>query len=592
MKQETLLGRFLKWRIRKVSNRLFLLILSVVVGIGSGVAALILKSFTHYIQHFVVKGFDNPYDNSLFFAFPLLGILLTVIFFKNLIKEKAGHGVSSILFAISRKGGILKRTKMYSSMMGSAVTVGLGGSAGLEAPIVSTGAAIGSNLGRLMRLNYKSILLLIGSGAAGAIAAIFNAPIAGVVFALEVLMLDLTLASLIPILMASVTGTIMAKLLIGEEIMFSFVLRDQFTASDIPFYVFLGLFCGLVSVYFTKVEMGVESWIKRIKNEYIRAIWGGIALGVLIFVIPPLYGEGYINIKSLLAGTSEMLLNNSFIEGNTGTLELLFFLVLIMLIKPVATALTLGSGGVGGIFAPSLFLGGVTGYFFSKAVNYIGLPWQLSESNFVLVGMSGIMAGVLHAPLTALFLIAELTGGYQLIVPLMLVSGLSMITAKYFEPHSIYTKRLALRGQLITHHKDKAVLTLMKIGEVIESDFEAIRSGFTLGQLVKVVAKSKRNIFPVLDSKENLIGIVTLDDIREIMFNPEEYDEIKVQEIMNEPIGILSIKDPMESVAKLFTETGAWNLPVVDENNKYVGFVSKSKLFSSYRRRLIQFSEE
>jgi chloride channel protein, CIC family len=342
MKKETVLGKFLKWRLRNVSNRLFLLLLSIVVGLGAGIAAIILKSLTHYVRHFVVEGFDNPYDNTLFFALPLLGILITVLFFKFLVKEKAGHGVSSILFAISRKGGVVKPSKLYSSMIGSAVTVGLGGSAGLEAPIVSTGSAIGSNLGRLMRLNYKSILLLIGSGSAGAIAAIFNAPIAGVVFALEVLMLDLTLSSLVPILMASVTGTITAKLLLGEEIMFTFILRDQFTASDIPFYILLGLFCGLVSVYFTRVEMAVESKIKKISNEYSRAIWGGIGLGLFIFLFPPLYGEGYSSIKALLIGNSSDLLNNSFYEGfDNNHMVMLVFLLIVILAKPVATALTI-----------------------------------------------------------------------------------------------------------------------------------------------------------------------------------------------------------------------------------------------------------
>ncbi len=593
MKNETLLGKFLKWRIRKVSTRLFLLLLSVIIGFGSGIAAVILKSSTHYIRNFVVKGFDNPYDSVLFFAMPLLGILITVVFFKIFLKERAGHGVSSILYSISKKGGMLGPSKLYSSMVGSAITVGFGGSAGLEAPIVSTGAAIGSNLGRIMKLHYKSVLLLIGSGAAGAIAAIFNAPIAGVIFALEVLMLDLTLSSLIPILMASVTGTITAKLLLGEEMMFHFSVKDAFLPMDIPFYILLGLFCGLISVYFTKTEMFMERMVKKIQNEYSRAILGGLALGLLIFVLPPLYGEGYSTIKSLLAGLPDDIMQKSFFESQHLSLFVLVaFALLLVLVKPFATALTMGSGGVGGIFAPSLFLGGIIGYFFSKIVNQIGLPWTLSQSNFTLVGMSGVMAGVLHAPLTALFLIAELTGGYQLIVPLMIVSGMSLITAKYFEPHSIYTKRLAERGQLITHHKDKAVLILMKIQEVIESDFEGVNPKNTLGDLVKLVAKSKRNIFPVLNRTGNLVGVLTLDDIREIMFKPELYDKTLVGDIMKEPQATLVIDDSMENVTRIFTQTGAWNLPVIDEKGKYLGFISKSKLFSSYRRRLIQFSEE
>jgi chloride channel protein, CIC family len=586
-----ILFKILRWRYRNIDIKLFLIILSIVIGICSGIAAVILKSLAHYIRQQVISAFDNPYENYLFFAFPFIGIFITVLFFKFFVRDKAGHGVSSILYAISRRKGKLRPHKMYSAVVGSSFTVGFGGSVGLEAPVVSTGAAIGSNIGSLFKLNYKQITLLIGCGAAGAISAIFNAPVAALVFALEVLMLDLTLPSLIPLLMASVTGTITANLLIGEEILFSFNIQDPFAFPDVPFYLLLGIFCGLVSIYFTRSEIFFEKKIKKIKNDYLRALAGGIILGAVIFLFPPLYGEGYESITSLLAEAPGRLLSHTFIfDYYFNELIVLAFILVVLLIKPIATALTIGSGGSGGIFAPSLFIGGLAGFFFAKSLN-LYLPFSLSESNFTLAGMSGLMAGVLHAPLTALFLIAELTGGYQLIVPLMITSGLAMLTAKFFEPHSIYTKRLAQEGQLITHDKDKAALTLMNMKDVIENDFECISPDHTLGELVKVIAKSKRNIFPVVDEENYLLGIVLLDDIRETMFNQQLYEKIKVEDLMVLAPGHISISDSMENVMKVFAETGAWNLPVLDEG-KYSGFISKSKLFSNYRKILVQFSED
>ncbi|HET6245419.1 MAG: chloride channel protein [Bacteroidetes bacterium] len=587
-----LLLRFLKWRNLHVSNKAFVLILSVLIGFCAGIAAVILKTLTHYIREKIVKNYEDANENYLFFALPFIGILLTVFFFKFFIKEKAGHGISSILFSISRRKGFLKRHKMYSPVIGSAFTVGFGGSVGLEASIVSAGSAIGSNIGRLFKLEYKHILLLIGCGATGAIAAIFNTPIAALVFALEVLMLDLTLASLIPLLMASITGTVTAKLFFAEELLFNFKIQDAFVSSDVPFFILLGLLCGLISVYFTRTEMFVEKKIKLIQNDYIRAVFGGIFLGLAIFLLPPLFGEGYDSISSLLSQAPGKLLEHSFVfSQRENNYILVAFLFLAILFKPFATALTIGSGGAGGIFAPSLLMGGISGFLVARVINMMNLPFTISETNFTLAGMAGLIAGILHAPLMALFLIAELSGGYQLIVPLMITSGVSLVTARFFEPHSIYTKRLAEKGQLITHHKDKAVLTLMKIKEVIENDFESVNPEDTLGELIKVIARSKRNIFPVVNKENHFLGIVMLDDIRDIMFDPEQYQTIVVDDIMSIAPAHLCITDSMENVMDVFTETGAWNLPVL-EQGKYQGFISKSKMFSAYRNVLVEFSHE
>lgn len=575
-----------------MSIRTLVLLLSIVIGLVAGIAATILKTFAHKIRLLIVDSFNNPSDYFLYFGLPIMGILLAVIFINTAIREKIGHGVSSVLFSISRKKGVIKPHKMYSSVIGSALTVGFGGSVGLEAPVVSTGAAIGSNIARVFRLSHRYVILLIACGASGAIAAIFNAPIAGVIFALEVLMLDLTTSSLVPLLLASVTGTITAKLLMGESILFFFEITDPFKVSDTPFFLLLGLLCGLISVYFNRMDMFIEGRMAHFKNSYVRVVLGGLLLGTLIYFFPPLFGEGYVSIKSLLYGEGHDLLDNSrFVLWEGDHSFLVLFVFMLIFLKVIATALTLGSGGIGGIFAPSLFVGAMTGFFFSGFVNTLQKTFHISESNFTLVGMAGVMAGVLHAPLTSMFLIAELTSGYQLIVPLMITASIAYITSKSFDNHSIYTKKLAKKGQLLTHHKDKAVLTLMSLKDVIENDFLRVRPNLTLGELVKMVARSKRNIFPVVNKEGHLMGIVLLDDIREIMFNADLYDEITVEQIMNTPPGVLKDTYSMEQVMEVFTETGAWNLPVV-KDKQYIGFVSKSKMFSNYRKLLIQFSDD
>lgn len=595
MKNPSILGRFLIWKVKNIKHRYFLLILGCIVGTLSGLAAVTLKNTVHYIEVFFTKSkvFDIQEQNYFYLVYPLIGIFLTVLYLRTFIKQNIGHGISKILYAISKKSSVMKPHNMYSSIIACTFTGGFGGSVGMEAPIVSTGAAIGSNIAQMLRLNYKTTTLLVACGATGAMAAIFNAPIAALIFSLEVLMLDLTIASIIPLLMASVTGAMMANLLLGKQILFYFTLKDDLNMNFITLasYILLGIIAGLVSVHFTRMNMFIEAKFETIKNAYKRLLIGGLALGVLIFIFPPLYGEGYLTMKAILGGNASDLLNNSLFYSLKDNLWfLLIFLVFILAFKVVAAAITTGSGGIGGIFAPTLFMGGITGFVFAKVINSFNII-KLSESNFALVGMAGLIAGVIHAPLTAIFLIAEITNGYELFMPLMVTSAISYLTIMYFEPHSIYTKRLAKRGELITHHKDKAVLSLMKLTDLIERDIKMIRPDATLGELVKVIANSKRNIFPIVDDNNMMLGIVPLDNIREIMFNREMYDSTLVSSLMILPPSYVSSNESMDKVMKKFEETGAWSLPVIDDG-EYIGFVLKTKLFSAYRRLLIEFSED
>jgi len=565
--------------------------LSLIVGIFSGLAAVILKNSIHFIHSFLTEGFDLTNWNYLYLLYPMTGILITLLFVRFIVKDDIGHGVTKILYAISKKGSILKSHNSFTSIIGSAFTIGFGGSVGAEAPIVLTGASIGSSLGRLFHLNYKTITLLIGCGSAGAIAGIFKAPMAGLMFTLEVLMLDLTMVSIIPLLLAAVSAASIAYFFLGEGSEFTFLLEAPFQLENLPFYVILGIVGGLVSLHMTWSTLYLEKKIALIKNPYIKWAGGGLILSVLIFIFPPLYGEGYNTIIALLSGNHQAVVENSmFYAYRDSDLIVLIFLALIVGFKVVAATLTSGSGGVGGIFAPSLFMGGVTGYFLARLFNSFGFI-DLPVSHFTLVGMAALMAGVMHAPLTAIFLIAEITNGYELFIPLITVSTISFLTNKYFEPHTIYTKRLARRGELITHHKDKAVLTLMRLNKVLETDFLTVHPEQTLGELVKTIAKARRNIFPVVDENGQLLGIVLLDDIREIMFNHELYHITKIRQVMSIPPAFIQIEENMDDVMNKFEETGAWNLPVV-EKGKYLGFVSKSKIFSVYRKVLIHFSDE
>lgn len=579
------------WRVRHVKDRQLVIFLSLIIGILTGLAAIVLKNLVHYTHFFMTHGFDFKEENYMYMAYPMLGIALTVLFVRYLIRDNLGHGVSRVLYAISRNKGKLKPHNTFSSMIGSSLTIGFGGSVGLEAPVVLTGSAIGSNLGQLFNLNHKTIVLLIGCGSAGAIAGIFKAPIAGVVFAIEILMLDLTMTSLIPLLLAAVTGATVAFFLLGNDVLFSFQIATPFLLHDIPFYILLGVITGLVSLYFTRAVMRIEGYYKRIVNTWLRIFVGGSLLGLLIFTFPSLFGEGYEALEEVLTGNGESIINqsifSSFIENQW---LFLLLLMLIVFFKVVATSTTTGIGGVGGIFAPSLFMGGITGFFTSRLINTVSSA-SVSESNFSLVGMAGVMAGVMHAPLTAIFLIAEITGGYELFPPLIIASAISYLTIIYFEPHSIYNKHLAERGELFTHNKDKAVLSLMNARKLIETNFITIHPDAMLGGLVNVIAKSTRNLFPVVDDDGNFVGLIILDKIRDIIFKPELYETTPVCDLMETPDVTIHPDELMADVVQKFQKTGKFNIPVLDQG-KYIGFISRANVFSVYRRLLKEFSDD
>lgn len=579
------------WQINHLGQRNFVVILSFFVGLCSGLAAVILKHAVAFIKALVV---DNVYDlhfNLLLIASPAIGILITLLYVKFFVKDNLGHGITKILYAISQNASNIKRHHNYSSIIASSFTIGFGGSVGAEAPIALTGASLGSNMGKLFRLDYRTITLLIACGAAGGIAGVFKAPIAGMVFTLEILMLNLTLASIIPLLISAITATSVTYYFLGRDVEFGILTQTSFSLSNIPYYIIFGIFTGLVALLFTRGQWFAEKKINKIKNIYVRWIVGSTILGLLIFLFPPLYGEGYSTISNLLTSQPENILNNSpFSSLGINNVSLLIFAGGILLFKTFATAATTCAGGVGGTFAPSLFLGGVAGFFFAELNNMIGFH-NIPTTNFTLVGMAGVMAGVMHAPLTSIFLIAEITNGYELLVPLMITSTMAYLTICHFEEHSIYTKPLADKGELLTHQRDKAVLTLMHIDRVIETDFVTVHADATLGELVQDIAHSQRNLFPVINNKQELIGVVLLNDIRSIMFNKELYTETHVRDLMIIPPAFVSEEEPMESVMNKFESTGAWNLPVVN-GRKYVGFVSKSKIFSVYRRVLMHVSYE
>ncbi len=584
--------RFLVWRLKHISDNNFLLIVASIIGLTAGLAAVTLKSTVHYVQHLLQQNLDLTKINYLYIIYPAIGIVLTILVRKFALKDTPGHGITRILRAISKASSRIRKRYMFSNMIKSAITVGFGGSVGLEAPIVVTGSAIGSNFGQFVHLDYKKRTLLIGCGAAGAISAIFNSPIAGVIFAIEVILTEVKISKFIPILIASVSGQLVAIILLGEDILFSFKMVDSFKTSDTGYYILLGIISGLASLYFTRVTYLTEDFLHGIKNMYTRAAVGGLALALIIFIFPPIYGEGYNSILSLLKGNHEHFFSGSFFYSLADQEAFIIgVLLLIILTKPFATALTIGSGGSGGVFAPSLFMGGVLGFWFTKTINFIYPSGAISSSNFTLVGMCGVMSGVLHAPLTAIFLIAEITGGYMLFVPLMLVSAISFTTISYFEKYSIYTKKLIEKGDLIQYDRDRIVLSLIDLKKIIEKDLLSIHPDAPLKELVDVVKVSKRNIFPVINDDGELEGIVTLDDIRDIMFDQEMQDNLIVKTIMQKPPSQVSPQEKMQSVMNKFELTQAWNLPVIDEG-KYIGFVSKSRIFNAYRTKLIRQTKE
>ena len=592
--KKNLLQRFILWREQNVKEKRFVLVLSFLVGVFTAFAALLLKLLIHWIQGLLTDNFSSTGANYLYLVYPVVGIFLTGLFVRYVVKDDISHGVTKILYAISQRKSRIKRHNTWSSIIASSITIGCGGSVGAEAPIVLTGSAIGSNLGMLFKMENRTLMLLVGCGAAGAVAGIFKAPIAGLVFTLEVLMIDLTMSSLLPLLISSVTAATLSYVLTGQEAMFQFHMDQPFELGRIPYVILLGVFCGLVSLYFTRAMNWLEGIFGRLATPLKKLALGGVLLSVLIFLFPPLYGEGYDTIELLLNGTSnaewDTVMNNSLFYGHSSLLGL--YLMLIILFKVFASSATNGGGGCGGIFAPSLYLGCIAGFVFSHFSNEFDVTPFLPEKNFALMGMAGVMSGVMHAPLTGVFLIAELTGGYDLFLPLMIVSVSAYLTIIVFEPHSIYSMRLAKKGELLTHHKDKAVLTLMKMENVVETDFSVVHPEMDLGELVKEISTSRRNIFPVTDKDGVLIGVVLLDDIRNIMFRHELYHRFTVDKLMTSASARLHHEDSMEQVMHTFDETGAWNLPVVDADGKYLGFVSKSKIFNAYRHVLVTFSEE
>ena len=595
---KSLFQRLFAWRGKNIKDKHFVLILSFVVGILTALAASLLKFLIEYIKHFLTENFDSTGVNWLYLVYPVIGILLTGLFIRNVVRDDISHGVTKILYAISRRQSRIKRHNTWSSLFASAITIGFGGSVGAEAPIVLTGSAIGSNLGSAFKMEHRTLMLLVGCGAAGAVAGIFKAPIAGLVFTLEVLMIDLTMGSLLPLLVSSVTAATVAYILHGTEAMFEFHMDEPFLMERIPAVLLLGILCGLVSLYFTRTMNRIEGVFRRYSNPYIKLMIGGAMLSILIFLFPSLYGEGYDVIHMLLNGTNavdwDKVMDNSIFYGS-GNL-LLVYLSLVILFKVFATSATNGGGGCGGTFAPSLFLGCITGFVFAHFCNGYALAPVISddlpEKNFALLGMAGLMSGVMHAPLTGIFLIAELTGGYDLFLPLMMVSVSAYLTIMIFEPHSIYSMRLAQKGELLTHNKDKSVLTLMDIESVVETDFQKVQPNHDLGEMVKVISKAKRNMFPVVDIRGVLLGIVILDDIRHIMFRQELYHRFTVGSFMVVPPACINMEDSMEEVMRKFDETKAWNLPVIDADGKYKGFLSKSRILNTYRQMLVDFSEE
>lgn len=580
------------WREKHIKERTFVIVLALLTGIFGGFAALLLKMLISLISGYLGQFLTITGGNWLYLVYPVIGIMITVLFVRYVVRDNISHGVTRVLYAISQNKSRLKRHNLYSSLVASSITIGFGGSVGAEGPIVYTGAAIGSTLGRAFRMSPRILMIMVGCGAAAGIAGIFKAPIAGMLFTIEVLMIDLTTVSVMPLLLSSVTAATVAYVFTGYEAEFFFVQSEPFVTGRIPFCVLLGVFCGLVSLYFTRAMNMMENLFKRIGVQWRKTLLGGVILALLIFLFPPLYGEGYTSIIELLSGRTDAIFNGSifYTLGATPAMVLVF-IALILLCKAFATSATNGAGGVGGTFAPSLYVGCLAGFFFAYLLNTVfGL--ELSVKNFALMGMAGVMSGVMHAPLMGIFLTAELTGGYELFLPLLIVSSLSYVTIKVFEPYSIYAMRLAQRGELLTHHKDRAVLTLLKVNSVIETDFETVRPEMNLLEMVRAVSRSNRNLFPVTDAEGRLKGVVLLDDIRNIMFRPDLYRRMYVEQFMTMPSAKIIIGQSMEQVMKTFDDTGAWNLPVVDEKGCYMGFVSKSKIFNSYRRVLRHYSED
>ena len=589
------LQRLHEWRVEHVSEKMFMIILALIVGFFAAVAAFVLHWIINQIVLLLTSSFDRTGANWLYLVYPVVGIYLTSLFVRYIVKDNISHGITRILYAISSNKSRLKSHNCWSSVIASAITIGFGGSVGAEAPIVLTGSAIGSNLGKLFHLDRKMLMTLVGCGAAGAIAGIFKAPIAGLVFTLEVLMIDMTMSALLPILVSSVTATCFIYIFRGDAALFTFHLDSEWSVQRIPACVLLGITCGLVSLYFIRMMGVCEDVFARFKDKpYVRLAIGGTVLSLLIFLFPALYGEGYSSINLLLNGRTEAdwnsILNNSLFSGHGSML--IPFIALVLFTKVIATSATNGGGGCGGTFAPSLFIGCFAGFLFSRLWNIYQIGVYVPEKNFALLGMAGVMSGVMHAPLTGIFLIAELTGGYTMFMPLMIVSVCAYLTIIIFEPHSIYGYRLARQGKLLTHHTDHAVLTLMNLDSVIERDYLSVEPDMELGQIVHKISRSHSTVLPVLDAAGKLLGEIDIMKIRNVVFRIELYHHFTAAQLMTEPKARLSDATPMADVMRAFDKTGANWLPVFDVENRLMGYVSRQRIYTMYRKMVADMSED
>ena len=585
-----LLRNFLKWRYQNISNKTFVQLMSVLIGFLAGLVAVSLKNLTYFIEALLEKGIVIS-ENQLYFILPVVGLTLVYLYVKFVHKHPLGHAVSSILFSLSKNKGMLDLKKIYSPLIAAPLTVGFGGSVGLLGPAVESGAAVSSNLSRFFHVDAKTRSLLIACASAGAISSIFQSPIAAIIFAVEVFSLDLTMLSVLPLLLASISGVLTSYFFLGNETLFSFTLSEGFQLKDTLFYILLGLGTGIASIYFTKMYFWILSFFKRFKSPKYKLLVGGIAIGIMLYFIPPLYGEGFGFINNLLDGQTIRALGKTPFDAYLGNVWIVIALLFgITIFKAIAMTTTFAAGGAGGVFIPTMVMGSALGHVVAQIINNIGLGFQVNASNFTLIGMAGLIAGVIHAPLTAIFLIAEITGGYQLFVPLMITASISYLITKNTLDYTIYTKELAEKGALLTHNKDQTVLTLMQLDSVIETNFKPVHPEMTLGEMLhESVSKSNRNIFPAL-SEDRMVGIVLLDDIREFMFDTKKHDSTFVKDYMHAPPEhIFYDSDNMKKVMQKFQDSGAWNLPVI-KNEKYVGFVSKSKLLTAYRRKLIDYT--
>lgn len=591
----SLLQRFIRWREKHISDKQFTLVLSFFVGLLAAIAAYCLHWIINEIQILLTEGFDKTRINWLYLLYPVIGIFFTSMFVRYIVRDEISHGITRVLYAIAMKKSKIKGHNCWSSVVASAITIGFGGSVGAEAPIVLTGSAIGSNLGKIFNMDRRTMMLLVGCGASAAIAGIFKAPIAGLVFTIEVLMIDLTMASLMPILIASVTAVCFSYLFTGGNSLFQFSLNGSWMMERVPAYILLGVFGGLISLYFIRLMTVCENGFARLKKyPYARLFVGGGLLSMLIFFFPSLYGEGYDSINILLNGENQHdwneIMNNSLFYGNDESL--MFYIALVLLTKVFATSATNGGGGCGGTFAPSLFVGAFGGFFFARLWNMESLGVYIPEKNFAMLGMAAVMAAVMHAPLTGIFLIAELTGGYELFIPLMIVSICAYLTIIIFEPHSIYGMRLAREGKLITHHTDHSILTLMSLESIIDRNFTAVSPDMPLNNLVHALSRSKSEILPVLDGAGNLLGEIDINKIRHVVFRTELYSHFKVSQLMVQPLARLVVNDPMEEVMKTFEETESQMLPVMDGNDHLIGYISRTHMYAQYRKLVSDFSAD